>query len=94
MRSDGTDFDIRTQDLRFFLAVAAHQQFSAAAREASIGQPGIAKRMAVLERAMGVQLLARSPRGVELTDAGRRVLPRVREVLALIDHLPSVAKDG
>lgn len=92
--AEEAEFDIRSQDLRFFLSIAAHQQLSAAAREANIGQPGIGKRMAILERAMGVQLMARSPRGVQLTDAGQRVLPKVREVVALLDQLPAVAKDG
>ncbi|MEE1772243.1 transcriptional regulator CynR [Streptomyces sp. JV185] len=56
--------------LRYLIAVAEHGNFTRAAEELRISQPTLSQQIRQLERAVGVQLLDRSGRGVRPTDAG------------------------
>lgn len=71
--------DIRV--LRYFVQVAELGSMSLASRALNIAQPALSQRMASLENHLGVQLLLRSPRGVELTESGQRLLDHARELL-------------
>lgn len=59
--------------IRSFHAVAKTQSFTAAAKYLQIGQPTISEQVKALEDRFAVELLYRSGRYVELTDAGRRL---------------------
>lgn len=65
--------------LRYFVAVAEHLHFSRAAAALHISGPTLSQQIAKLEAAVGGRLLDRSPRHVELTDRGRRLLPLAAE---------------
>jgi LysR family transcriptional regulator, carnitine catabolism transcriptional activator len=54
-----------------------------------VSQPALSKRLQALEASLGVQLLERSPHGVRLTPAGRRLYELARQ---LIDHADAVAQ--
>lgn len=60
-----------TDDIEYFLAVAASGTLTTTAERLGISQPALSKAIQRLERKVGVPLLARGPRGVELTEAGR-----------------------
>lgn len=62
-------------DLRFFLAVARAGTVSQAARRLGVDHATVIRRIEALERAMGVKLFERSPRGYFLTQGGERLLP-------------------
>ncbi len=64
-----------------FVAVADTGQFQEAAADLGITQQAVSKRVAALERAYGVRLFRRTPRGAELTAPGRDLLPHARDVL-------------
>lgn len=73
------------QQLRSFAAVARHRHFTRAAAELHIGQPAVSQHIRRLEGELGVRLLNRSTRTVELTDAGRLMLARAERALVELD---------
>lgn len=68
-------------DLRTFLAVAEEGSFSVAAERLHLTQPAVSKRLAGLEQQLGVRLLDRIGRRVELTEAGRMLGPRAQQMI-------------
>ncbi|MEJ8840649.1 LysR family transcriptional regulator [Ramlibacter sp. AN1133] len=61
-----------------FLAIAECGSFSLAAQRLHLSQTAISHRMRKLEETLGVQLVLRTSRGIALTPAGNRLLPRAR----------------
>ena len=66
--------------LRDFLAVAESGSLSAAARRLGVSQPTLTRRMAALEERLGAELFLRTPRGLELTEAGEAILEPARHM--------------
>lgn len=70
-----------TQTLSAFVAVAESGSFSHAADQLFLTQPAVSKRIFNLEEQMGTRLFDRIGRRVSLTEAGRVLLPRARDLL-------------
>lgn len=68
--------------LRCYVVVAEELHFARAAQRLVTTQATVSRTVRTLEAQFGVQLLDRSSRRVELTDAGRLVLAAGREMLA------------
>ncbi|MGA9470562.1 MAG: LysR family transcriptional regulator, partial [Candidatus Macondimonas sp.] len=64
-----------------FVAVASEGSFSRAAANLYLTQPAISKRIAALEQDLGAPVFDRIGRGIALTEAGRALLPRARDIL-------------
>lgn len=62
---------------RVFEAAARHLKFTAAAEELGLTQSAVSQQIQSLEMRLGVQLFLRNPRGLTLTDAGRKLVPKV-----------------
>jgi len=65
--------------LRVFEAAARHLSFKDAAAELNITQAAVSHQVKSLEEYLGVELFRRAGRGVQLTEAARACLPRLRE---------------
>ncbi|WP_110665876.1 LysR family transcriptional regulator [Salinicola halophilus] len=74
-----------TQSLQAFIAVADLKSFSLAGEQLHLTQPAISKRIATLESQTGAKLFDRINRRVGLTEAGRLLLPRARQILQLVE---------
>ena len=74
-----------TQSLKAFLAVAQTSSFSLAAEQLHLTQPAISKRIAVLETQVGSRLFDRIGRRINLTEAGRLLMPRAHQILTMFD---------
>ena len=75
--------DIR--QLRYFIAIAEEGSLSAAAQRVNVAQPSLSQHVIALERALNVQLLDRSPKGVSLTQSGQLLLTHARSIVAALD---------
>jgi len=73
--------------LRYFVAVAESLHFGRAAARLHMSQPPLSRQIQQLEREIGVLLLRRSKRRVELTDAGAYLLDQARAMLAEAETL-------
>ena len=65
--------------LRAFEAVARHKSFRKAADEICVTHAAVSHQIKALENSIGVQLLERTSRSVELTPAGEQYYPPIRE---------------
>ncbi|WP_397452797.1 LysR family transcriptional regulator [Pseudomonas sp. NA-150] len=72
---------IEMSDLRTFVTVAERGSFSAAALDLHLSQPALSRRIAKLESSLGVLLIERTTRQVDLTAVGRDFARKAREVL-------------
>lgn len=73
-----------TPALKAFLAVASTGSFSQAAEQLHLTQPAVTRRIQLLEESTGTRLFDRLGRQVLLTEAGRTLLPRAQQILALV----------
>jgi DNA-binding transcriptional LysR family regulator len=80
--------------VRTFVAVAEAGRFGTAAARLSLTQQAASKRVAALERELGIRLFARAPHGVELTIDGQALLPHAREMLAAEERAVDSVRPG
>jgi LysR family hca operon transcriptional activator len=77
---------LELRHLRYFIAVAETGSLTeAAARRLHTSQPSLSRQIRDLEHHVGVDLLSRSVRGVELTEAGKVFLEHARAILMQVD---------
>lgn len=74
------------KQLRYFATLAHELSFTRAARKLHVSQPPLSFQIANLESDLGARLFNRTSRSVELSEAGRALLPHALAVLERIDE--------
>src|SRR4051812_11695283 len=77
-------------ELRSFCTAADLGSVGRAAIRLHVSQPALSKRLQALEQLAGVALLERSPRGVTLTPAGRRLYTEARRLIEQAEVVESL----
>src|ERR1700722_9361613 len=80
------------QDLRYLVAVAEQRHFGHAAETCHVSQPTLSSQIKKLEDELGVTLLERTNKRVELTTVGVEILMHARRALAEASLMESVAQ--
>ncbi|MEK8196211.1 LysR family transcriptional regulator [Lysinibacillus sp. FSL M8-0134] len=81
------------RDLKAFMAVVEHGSFTKAANESFVSQPSLSKSIKKLEDTLHVELLNRSTRNVELTDAGDIVYKQGQKIMRSVHDLHILLDD-
>jgi DNA-binding transcriptional LysR family regulator len=76
---------VELRQLRYLDAVARRRSFTQAALDLHIAQSALSQQVGRLERELGVELLRRTTRRVEVTEVGELVLARARRALAEVE---------
>jgi DNA-binding transcriptional LysR family regulator len=82
----------RFEAMRVFATVAEHKSFAAAARKLALSAPAVTRAIAALEQHLGVALLRRTTRSVQVTEAGAQFLADSRRLLTEVDEAEQAAR--
>ena len=82
---------MKLSQIKSFVAVARYGKFSQAAIELDLTQPTVSHAISTLENDLGVQLLFRSKKGVNLTPAGESILAHCDRLLQSIEDIKQEA---
>lgn len=80
------------RDLIYLDSLAEHRHFGRAAEACEISQPTLSSQIRKLEEELGVQLLERTNKRVEMTPVGQRILEHARSALYAVDALRDEAR--
>ena len=80
------------RDLHYLVALAEHRHFGHAAEACFVSQPTLSTQIKKLEDELGVALVERTPRKVLLTEVGREIADRARDVLNEVEQIRAVAR--
>ncbi|MBN8866682.1 MAG: LysR family transcriptional regulator [Solirubrobacterales bacterium] len=85
---------VELRHLRYFAALAEEMHFGRAAERLHIAQPSLSQQIRKLEGMVGVDLVDRSGRSIELTPAGRALAARTRRTFDDVDAAITAARDA
>src|SRR6202030_2601795 len=78
--------------LRYFIAAAEEGSMSLAAERVLVAQPSLSRQIKDLEAEVGVPLMVRHARGIDLTPAGRAFLERARFAVSAVESAVEAAR--
>lgn len=81
-------------DLAFFTELVRHESLASAAMAFDVTPPAVSRRLAALEKRLGVRLLHRSTRRIGLSAEGERYLEEGAKILRQIDVLEAALRAG
>ena len=79
------------RQLRYFIVLSEELHFNRAAKRLHLSQPPLTRQIHQLEEELGVALLHRTTRRVELTDAGHAFANEARQIMARVVHASGLA---
>lgn len=81
------------KQLRYFLAIAEEGQILRAAKRLHMAQPPLSQQLKLLENELGIQLVERGSRKIQLTEAGRKLRDRAVQILELVEATAAELKE-
>lgn len=85
---------IELRHLRYFIAVAEELNFRRAAERIHIDQSPLSRTIADLERQLGAVLFVRTPRRLELTPAGVKLLAQSRSMFIRLERIKRIVREA
>lgn len=76
---------------RYVLAVAEHRHFRRAAEACDVSQSTLSTQVRKLEAYLDTEIFIRHTNGVDITEAGQRVISLSHEVITAIDEMRSIS---
>ncbi|PEQ88262.1 LysR family transcriptional regulator [Bacillus cereus] len=80
--------------LRYFIAVANEESISAAAKQLHLSQPTLSRQLKDLEMELGTDLFIRGNRKISLTEKGKYLFKKAKEIVDLADKTEANLKDS
>ncbi|GAA4653274.1 LysR family transcriptional regulator [Anaerocolumna aminovalerica] len=81
------------KQLKYFLTIAEEGQITSAAKKLNMAQPPLSQQLKLLEEELGVKLVERGSRHLKLTDTGKILMNRARQILELTNSAVKEVKD-
>ncbi len=81
------------KQLKYFLTIAEEGQITSAAKKLNMAQPPLSYQLKLLEEELGVKLVVRGSRHIQLTDAGKLLMNRTRHILEMTNSVMKEVKD-
>ena len=82
------------KDLKYLVALADTGHFGKAAERTFVSQPTLSAQLKKLEDYLGVKLVERQPKNVQLTEVGKQVVVRARRMLDESDEIIALARNN
>src|SRR5277367_548683 len=82
------------KDLKYLVALADTGHFGKAAERSFVSQPTLSAQLKKLEEYLGVKLVERQPKNIQLTDVGRQIVVRARRMLDEGDEIVALARSN
>jgi LysR family transcriptional regulator, hydrogen peroxide-inducible genes activator len=82
------------KDLKYLVALADTGHFGKAAEKSFVSQPTLSAQLKKLEDYLGVKLVERQPKNVQLTEVGKQVVVRARRMLDEGDEIIALARSN
>ena len=82
------------KDLKYLVALADTGHFGKAAERTFVSQPTLSAQLKKLEEYLGVKLVERQPKNVQLTEVGRQIVVRARRMLDEGDEIIALARSN
>lgn len=86
-------FDMDIRQLTYFLAIAEEGNITKAAEKLHIAQPPLSQQLKLLEKELGVLLMERNTRRIQITEAGRLLQSRAKQIIDLMEKTTKELKD-
>jgi len=86
--------NLSTRQLRVFEATTRLGRLTLAAKEQALSQSAASQSLKELEQVLGYSLFTRLGRALKITDEGTHILPKIRQILALVDTLTTPASNA
>ncbi len=88
------NFTMNLKDLKYLVALADTGHFGRAAERTFVSQPTLSAQLKKLEEFLGVKLVERQPKNVQLTEVGREVVTRARRMIEESEAIISLARNN